>query len=264
MSHYVPLQASKHYQAGFAPTGYEFALEQPVVPVVVEELPELVATMPTGFIRRNSGTYELIGLQALEGGKNVFVHTNGRWIGGYRPAMYRAYPFKVMNDTQAQRWVLCIDEAAPGFRTLAQSGDTSFFDAEKKPTEQMKKTLTFLQNLENARQVTDRLVSHLDEAGLIVPWQIKLASGDQQGRMVEGLYHIHEAALKSLSGDRLAGLAESGALALAYTQLLSEHRLSVLQKLYNLRQKALDADEKVDLEKLFDNNEDDISFNFDS
>ncbi|WP_447955906.1 SapC family protein [Vreelandella sp. EE7] len=264
MSHYVPLQASQHREAGFAATGYEFALEQPVVPVVVEELPELVATMPTGFIRRESGAFELIGLQALEGGKNVFVHTNGRWIGGYRPAMYRAYPFKVMNDTQAQRWVLCIDEAAPGFRTHADTDDMPFFDAEGQPTHQMTKTLAFLQNLERSREVTNRLVAQLDEAGLIAPWQIELSREKQENARVEGLYHVHEAALKSLSGEQLASLAQTGALAMAYTQLLSEHRLSVLQKLYTLRQKAIDEDQKVDLEELFDNSGDDFSFDFDS
>lgn len=265
MPRYVPLRVSQHQGAGYTPSGYGFALQQSVVPLVVDDLPELVATMPAAFVKQRDAGFELVGLQSFEPQQNMYVHTNGRWIGGYRPAMYRAYPFRLMHETASQQWLLCVDELADGFTPQAGEGDMPFFDESGEASTQVKDVMAFLQNVENTRTLTQKLVTQLADAGLIVPWQINVASEPENPTPLQGLYHIDEVALRALSGEWLSALAQSGALSLAYSQLLSERRLNVVQKLYKLRHKALEQQtEKVDLEELFDNGEEDFSFNFDS
>lgn len=265
MPRYVPLRVSQHQGAGYTPSGYGFAQQQSVVPLVIDDLPELIVTMPAAFVKQGEGGFELVGLQSFEPQQNMYVHTNGRWIGGYRPAMYRAYPFRLMRETASQQWILCVDEIAQGFTPQAGEGDMPFFDEAGEASQPVKNVLGFLQNLEKSRTLTQKLVTQLAEADLIVPWKIKVAADPDNPTPLQGLFHVDEVALRALPGDQLSALAQSGALSLAYSQLLSERRLSVVQKLYKLRHDALaQQTEKVDLEELFNDGDEDISFNFDS
>jgi hypothetical protein len=267
MPDYVPLSKTTHSESGLVAAGCGFALEQAVVPLVAEELPQTLPTMAIGFVRAaNENGFELVALQSLQAGVNVYVHTNGRWIGGYRPAWYRAHPFRLMRDEQTDRYVVCVDESSAAFEKQAGEQSERLFDGEGELTERTQGTVTFLEKLQKATRVTQALVGRLDEAGVIVPWALTTRNpGREEGQQVKGLYHIDEAALKALEPEVLAQLASSGALSIAYTQLLSEHRLQGLSRLYDLRnqanQQAKPAGD-VDLEDLFGEEDDDFSFNF--
>ncbi|MCK7542778.1 SapC family protein [Marinobacter bryozoorum] len=268
MPNYVPLSKSRHREAGLVPAGYDYALQQAVVPVAAEELPQVLPTMAVAFISNTSGDgYQLVALQSLQAGVNVYVHTNGRWIGGYRPAWYRAHPFRLMQEEQQQRTVVCIDEDSKAFEAEADDSAARLFDDEGEPTDRTRSTVKFLEQLQKATNVTQALVGQLAEAGVVVPWPLKVKpqdGGDDQE--VKGLFHIDEAALKALAPDTLSLLAASGALSVAYSQLLSEHRLQGLSRLYHLRTTAnrqQQTADDVDLEDLFgDDDDDDLSFNF--
>lgn len=267
MPHYVPLSRTAHRESGLIPAGYGFALEQAVVPLVAEELPQVLPTMAMGFVPLdNTGTgFELVALQSLEAGVNVYVHTNGRWIGGYRPAWYRAHPFRLMRDEHNGHDALCVDETSPTFLLQADDQAVRLFDDEGEPTQRTRDTITFLEKLQQATRVTRAQVQQLEKAGVIAPWKLTTRNSESEGdRHVEGLYHIDEAALRALDPEVLAELARTGALSMAYAQLLSEHRLKGLARLYELRHKANQqarAAEGVDIEELFAD-DDDLTFDF--
>lgn len=263
MPKYIPLSKSQHQNAGLLPTDYRYALEQAVVPLVMEELPHVLPTMAIGFVpSAKEKEFNLVALQSLQANVNVYVHTNGRWIGGYRPAWYRAYPFKLIKDSQNARQVVCVDESASAFEQQASEQAIKLFDAQGELTARMRDTITFLEKLQQGTLLTQTLVNQLSNTGVIVPWSLntKTAENDET-RAVTGLYHIDEAALKTLSATTLAELATSGALSLAYTQLLSEHRLQGLSRLYELRnlanEQAKQADE-INLDKVFGEEDDDL------
>lgn len=270
MTHYVPLSKTSHGESGVLRSGYAHALNQAVVPLVAEELPQAVPTMPVAFVKSaNQQGYELVALQSLEPGVNLYVHTNGRWIGGYKPAWYREHPFRLMSDASGKQRVLCVDEESPDFEVPASEKATRLLDESGEPTPHTKDAMAFLQKLDKARAVTRALVSELANANLIVPWQIKTRSGEAgEEQTVKGLFHIDEKALKSLDADTVLRLVRSGALSLAYTQLLSEHRLQAFRRLSNLRgladgqHKDGEAREDVDLDELFGDDDDDLSFGF--
>lgn len=267
MSSYVPLSKTQHAQAGLVAAGYEFALEQAVVPVLAEEMPHVLPTMAVGFVKNeNNGDFELVALQSLQAGVNVYVHTNGRWIGGYRPAWYRAHPFRVVHDTKSGQSVVCIDEESKAFQPQATEDGQRLFDDEGELADRARQTVQFLEKIEHGQKTTQVLVSQLSEAGVIVPWNLNARNPKgESGFEVKGLYHIEEAALRALAPEQLSELAKSGALSVAYTQLLSEHRLKGLSRLYELRkladERAKPSDD-VDLEDLFGEDDDDLSFDF--
>lgn len=267
MPSYVPLRKSAHRHAGLQPADYSHALTQALIPVVAEELPHVVPTMAVGFVAtQGDAGYELVALQSLQPGVNVYVHTNGRWIGGYRPAWYRAYPCQLILDRDTGRQVLCVDESSSAFTTYATGSAERLFDDQGELTVIARRTLVFLEKLHKSTELTRLLVSQLAEAGLITAWELKVAAArgaDPVG--VQGLYHIDEKALRALPPPVLSKLAASGALSVAYSQLMSEHRLQGLARLYELRQMAEQegaASDEVDLEDLFGDDDDDLSFNF--
>ena len=269
MPRYVALSKSAHRQAGIVPAGLSHALNVAAVPVVAEELPQLLPTMALAFVPASGqeGELELAALQSLQAGVNVYVHTNGRWIGGYQPAWYRAHPFKLLPDDTGTHQVVCVDETAEALTLDAGEHAVRLFDDQGEPTQRLKDTITFLEKLANAKKLTQTLVHQLQQAGVIVPWHVTVRQPDHEaGRQVPGLHHVDENALKALPADTLAELAKSGALTVAYAQLLSEHRLKGLERLYQLRTAAENEAPKdeVDLDELFDGGDDDIMFNFDS
>ncbi|MEA3642828.1 MAG: SapC family protein [Lamprobacter sp.] len=86
----------------------------------------------------------------------------------------------------------------------------------------------------------------MHDAGLIVPWPLKMQRADGQPTAVEGLWHIDEAALKRLPAATLAELCASGALGLAYAQLLSHARLDNLQKTAAIHATADEKKQQLD------------------
>lgn len=264
MPEYVPLSKSTHRESAVVAAGYDYALEQAVVPLVAEELPNVLPTLVTGFVCSEKGSsFELVALQSLQAGTNVYVHTNGRWIGGYRPAWYRAHPFRLLKDRQSGRDVVCVDEASPAFEEQASEQATRLFDDEGELTPRAQDAVAFLEKLQKATRVTQALVGQLEKAGMIVPWSpAKLPEGQTAS---VGLYHVDESALKQLDPATLSRLAASGALSMAYTQLLSEHRLQGLARLHRLRDQASASagDTAPDLDAMF-GEDDELGFDFDS
>ena len=87
---------------------------------------------------------------------------------------------------------------------------------------------------EQQRIATARACAALAKQELIEPWPVTLANNETVEsvgkKTVQGLYRINESVLNALNGDALAELRKSGALALAYAQLLSITQLQQLPK----------------------------------
>lgn len=257
MTRYVALNKTKHRYAGLSPVSCSHAKSRSVVPLVVEELPHVVATMVSVFVRdEKEDNFHLAALQSLSPGRNVYVNEAGQWLGGYKPAWYREHPFRlVAAPDNPQNRVVCVDEDSEFFHADSAPGVTSFFDEEGELTEVAQNTLSFLEQLDKSRRLTGLLVAQLAEADLIVPWEITARSpGGEGGQKIAGLYHIDEKKLRNLSGETAAALLTSGAMSLALAQLMTEHRLKGLVKLHDahgqLEQAKASADD-LDLEELF-------------
>lgn len=262
MPSYVPLSRQQHQYAAIQPQqSMAFAQQQAVVPVLAEEVPHVLPTMPLAFIQpvaELTDTFALVGLQSFLPDDNLYLHPDGRWLGGYQPAAYRGHPFKLIPEESSDRLVLCIDTQSPAFHAQSEEGDIALFDATGEPSQQVKNTLEFLQQVHQGEQITAKAVQQLAQAGLLEPWllNIQMSQGEQDRghTQLQGLFRINEAALKQLKGDQIEPLVRSGALSLAYAQLLSTHRLSGLARLHDLRQKIqqqLAPQQEINLDQVF-------------
>lgn len=239
-------------------TNYAFAAGDALCPLVAQELPKVLMSLPIGFIKVGDG-FLPAAMMGLQPGKNLLVAPDGRWLTGYIPAAYRGYPFSLAKTAEGQR-VLCIDEDSG---LLSESEGEPFFDAEGKPVQAISEVLSFLSQVQTNREATERACALLQAHGLIRSWPIKLR-GDTGEQELTGLYCIDESALKALPAEALAALRDADALSLAYCQLLSMQHITQLGPLADAHARAAQkgaaqaANAELDLEFL--NRSETISF----
>jgi hypothetical protein len=118
----------------------------------------------------------------------------------------------------AEQSILCIDEECVISADNPSPGE-AFFGADGKASPAIQQALDFLTALEHNREVTNLAVSSLAQAGVIKPWPITIKS-EQGDRTVSGIYCIDEAALNALPDEDFIKLRATGALPIAYAQLL--------------------------------------------
>jgi len=200
------------------------------------ELGKVALVMPIGFIKQEGG-YQLVAITSLQPGTNLYVAPDGKWLGAYIPAALRGYPFRLLQQENAENFTLCINEAS-GLVVDSEEDGNSFYDDQDQPTQGIKDILNFLSDVEGSRAVTQTAVNALADAGLITPWQLNLKQGEKVVP-VKGLFHVDEAALNKLDDEDFLAVRKAGGLAVAYAQLLSMNQLAVLERLGELQGQIL-------------------------
>lgn len=262
MAQWQALSPSRHPNAGWLPyTDYHFAAGDVFSPLLAAEIAHAVACFPVAFTQAGEG-YQLVALQSLQPGVNLYVNSQGQWLAPYVPSWYRSHPFRLLPSDTGEH-LLCVDVDSPLF-CAKQGGEQRFFDAQGAITPALQKVVEFLQQRHNNQTVTQTLVNALADAGLIQPWALELDTGKEQPTPVAGIFHINEAALQNLPGERLAPLAQSGALAIAYAQLLSAPRLADFSKRYQHRaqDQARQVSDEINLDALFGEHGETFKFGF--
>jgi hypothetical protein len=235
MPRYSPVTRERHGGKSWRRLpGYAFAAGELVAPVAGAELAYAATAMPLAFVEQN-GVYALVSVLSLLG-RNMFVAPDGRWLGSYVPAIFRAYPFRLLQSEARQDWVLCIDEDAKSI-TDAAAGGEPFFDEQGELAPRTKAVVQFLGPLARNNIVTTGAVSALAGAGVLHAWPIKVKVGDKE-RVVAGLHCVNETVLNGLDDEAFRRLRKASALPVAYAQLLSMSRLSVFQELAKAQEEA--------------------------
>lgn len=213
-------------------TNYAFASKEALAPLVAQELPRAVLHLPIAFVRQND-QFAPVAVLGIQPGQNLFVAPDGRWLGGYTPAAYRAHPFALANLADGQQ-VLAFD-ADSGL--LTEADGEAFYDNDGRPAQAVQDILTFLTQVQADRVQTLRVCQMLAEHQLIQPWPITVQT-EAGERQVDGLYRIDEAALNALPAESLKALQQAGALPMVYCQLLSMQHLPLLGQLAQAHRKA--------------------------
>lgn len=236
----VALDSARHKTQGWQrPTHYRVASADTGAPLVLPELLAASASYPLAFALRPDGSYQLLAVLGLHAGNNLFVDAQGRWLAGYVPSHYRAYPFalRTVQMGDAPKTVLCFDPASEFYREApnASLGEQRFFDDQGQLQPLMAQLLQFLTTTAQAAQQTDVAVVAVAQAQLLEPWVLGVENPDPQRPLMRGLYRVNEKALQALSGEQLKALSDCGALALAFAQLFSVAKLGALRQLCALR-----------------------------
>ncbi|OPX56584.1 SapC protein [Oceanospirillum multiglobuliferum] len=260
MAKFAPLMHNVHQYSGWEKTqSYDFTAADALAPISVAELSQLVPRYATAFYRADSDqSFQYVAILGLYPGHNLYVAPNGQWIGGYVPAVYRGYPFRILPVQESDKLALCIDEESTNFQTEISDTSERFFNNEGELSELMVQVKAFLQAQYSSRALTEGLIDLLNEYGLLSPWSIKIEGLPEHIPPHTNLYHINEKALKELDADKLKVLNLRGALSLAYGQMFSEHRMKELIALYDIRAKQSSKSEEINLDDVFGEQEDDL------
>lgn len=248
------LDPAQHQSLSFrSDVGYAFARGEMVVPLVASEITTAARDYTLVFDSDKPAVHALLGVQP---GHNAHVNANGQWLGRYRPAAIRTYPFTLKAAGQTEegktRYAILVDMAAP---QLAGGGQPLFEGG--KPSELMEKIKGILSSLEKERLRLVPLVEQLERHGLLAARSFTIASHESA---IAGFRLVDTEALAALSSEALAELRDSGALMLAYAQLLSQANL----KDGAIAHAASAPQGPMSIEELFDEGDDDFIFDFDS
>jgi len=227
MPHYQAVSQAVHAHLRWQRAShYVFAAHDAVAALAAQEAPTAAVSLPLAFVPDAEGV-TLVALQGLAPGRNLLVGSDGRWQAAYVPAVYRAYPFHLgtLEDGQS---VLCVD-ADSGLLSADGAVGEAFF-AQDQPSPALQQVLQLVQALAEQRPRTVRICAHLQALELLEPWPITLRT-EQGDQMVPGLLRVSEARLNALSAQALKEAQQSGALLLAYCQLLSMQHLARLGEL---------------------------------
>ena len=245
MPQYVPLTPERHASlAWMRYKSYDFSASEALLPIVGPELPRAAMCMPIAFVADAAGTYMPVVVLGPEPGINAFLDAEGLWRAPYVPAELRSHPFKVAQTPEGQK-VLCVDEAS-GLLVARDTPESEiFFGEDGKLAPNVRAVVELLEGIEVARAPTLAATRVMAEHGLIQPWAIQLQI-DGKTHQLAGLHRIDEKALNELPGEAFLALRSSGAIPLAYSQLLSMQHLSTLQVFSNARVAALKARESIE------------------
>jgi len=230
---------------------YAFAAQANIVPLLVNEASQAVRHYPLVFVP--GGKDEPLVLAVMVGlgdDVNRFVDGNKQWRADtYIPAYVRQYPFLAVNTPDGKEKILGIDLSADWIKT---TGAMAFVGTDGKPTVRLQQTLAFAREFQMFAQRTSAMAQALQEAGVLEEGTLTLQANDQpQGqaaaepRKVSGFVIVSEAKLNALSDEAVLKLHKSGAMGLAYAQLLSMSNLgNVLQAVASVPAKTEPAARK--------------------
>lgn len=210
------------------PAHYHAAAAQVLAPLASFEAPAAASRMPLAFVEQG-GRWLLVAVLGVPSGTNLCVAPDGRWTGPYTPAVFRAAPF-ALQPAPDGRLLLCVDEAAARVRPADQAaaGAEPFFTPDGAAAPLVRDVLDFLTRLAQGGKTMERACAALHARGLLVPWKVVFQSPSGEPQPVAGLWRVDEAVLRQLPADALHALMQEGAVALAYSQLLSMQHIALL------------------------------------
>lgn len=225
-------------------TDFSFARALPALAVQLGEMGGLATSLPLAFAKVAQDRYTLVVITGFADGRNQVVDSQGRWLLQVLPMELQCYPFTVQplptqaldgqGAAEAKRELgVCFNHQSGLYREApdAAAGDVRFFTDEGQPHPAFKAITERLQRNIAMQRRTQRAVAALQQHQLLIPWQIQPREGHPDERLPQGLYRIDEPKLNALKGEALESLHQVHALALAYGQLLSMGRITVLHRL---------------------------------
>ena len=231
----VPLNKETHAEQTISPSprGFSFAASTQTVLLATVEFFDAGRQFPIIFSATSDKRILPVALLGLEQNENLFVDTEGAWLGQYVPAYIRRYPF-ITTDTIDGRMTVCIDEAFDGFN---QEGGVLLFE-DGKPTPKMQEMQAFLQDYFMQIKQTEQFGAILLQNGLLRQIDAQANLNDGQSYALNGMLVVDEQKLTQLPDIDIVKMFRNGQLAMIHAHLLSLRNLGVLIERKAERRKA--------------------------
>ena len=230
----VPLDRDAHRGLGVRENP-GFAAGLHAVYLTAIEILRAARDYPIVFARDAGNSWFPMTLTGLQAGRNLFVSNGGAWrTGCYVPAYVRRHPFcTVLARREPEpQVVVCVEQAA------LDAGAPALFDADGKPTANWLRYEKLIQEMESARQATERFTASIAEHNLLEPFEAHAHPAGGQPLHVKGLFRVSEARLNKLPGKAVKALMTRGELSRIYAHLLSLDNFANLLDLHAATQRA--------------------------
>ena len=225
---YVPISKELHGDKRWVRhSSMLFAKADTVAPLLVSDLAAAVHALPIAFVEYEQ-QFVLVSVMGLRPEENLLISPQGEWLSEYMPALYRSSPFALL--PAQDHHVLAIDESC----ISNAQGSEPFFNSDGEITESIKDAFERVQRINASRQMTQLICAALSENNLIKRWPITLNDGVNK-QEVAGIYCIDEEALNALDDASFLSLRQTNALPVAYAQLYSMQKVSLLARLAEQR-----------------------------
>ena len=217
-----PLSKEAHAKLGVkrVDNPFSFAGATHVVPLTVTEFGQACLSFPIIFAGEKRIPLAAMGLYE---GQNLFFNEQGGFeVATYMPAYIRRYPFVLAGDEKGDQMLVCIDRAS---NLIGENSDAPFFE-NGEPTAFTQNCITFCNNFENDRRLTESFVGLLNELDLFetktanyTPMNADGSPGEPQ--KIADYFGVSEEKLKALPAAKLLELRDNGALGQIYAHLIS-------------------------------------------
>jgi len=227
----VPVNKDRHGHKKVRLTSdFRFAGKFHLAYVTIHEFVRAAATYPLIFLEdKERDEFRPVALLGLEAGENLFVDDQGKWDANYIPAIIRRYPFALTKATDADRYIVCIDEAS---ELVNDTEGAALFDEQGQPTQVIENVKRYLTELQQMDQVTQEFTRFLAQNNLLTPLSMRVNAADQV-RNITGGYVINEERLNNFSDQKFLDIREKRYLPAIYAHLVS---LPQIERLVTLRQ----------------------------
>jgi len=223
----IPVSSARHKDCSVeVGADYAFARNVNSVPLMAVEFPSAASEYTIVFAGTEGALMPAV-ILGVRGNENLFLSREGAWQAKYLPAFVRRYPFVFSNTEDGKTFLLCVDEAFPGFNREGR-GQRLFGD-DGKATPYVDNVLKFLQDYQTQFLRTQAFCRKVRELGLLEPMQAQISTVSGERLSLGGFWAVNRAKLKALSGDKLAELAKTDELELLYLQIQSMRNFGILR-----------------------------------
>lgn len=236
----VPVNKERHAGKKVrASNSFGFASKFHVAYVTVHEFARAAAIYPVLFLEDQANDqFKPVVLLGLDAGENLFVNDKGEWSASYIPAIVRRYPFALTKADDADRYIVCVDEAS---ELLSDTEGAPMFDEQGNPTQVIENVKHYLSELQQMDQMTHEFTKFLVQNNLLTPLNMRVNAANQV-RNITGCYVINEERLNNFSDQKFLEVRQKGYLPAIYAHLIS---LSQIERLASLKQPGQPAAEAV-------------------
>jgi len=187
------------------------------IPLTAVEFPHAAEEFPIVFAGEGENIMP-VAIMGIRDDENLFVTEQGEMDAKYTPAFLRRYPFVFSSSDEGDNFTLCIDETFEGCNQ--DNRGERLFDSQGEQTTYLKNVLEFLKEYQIQFARTQAFCKKLNEFELLEPMG---AEFDTAGRKMTltGFMAVNRDKLKNLPGEKLAELAKTDGLELAFLSLQS-------------------------------------------
>lgn len=212
-----------HLRLAEAPD-YRFAAGEVAAPVVSGEMWQIAREYIMVFPGSNAGLpLAILGTQA---GVNAYLRDGTPpWWGRYVPAHLRRYPFVAAakpgdedKPLAGRSFTVMIDTSAP---QLGTASGQPLFDEDGTPSRLLKDVQQVLANLQKDMEITQGLVTQLDEAGVLTDQALTITPAQGEPVGLKGFRVVDQQKLRHLPPETLRDLLANGAMDLAFAHIAS-------------------------------------------